>query len=137
MQIIEQVKSALVEGTFKTLAIDDEGKFGLATPSAMRTDRGLVFVSPPASLATVVMASRAVMSGEPRAVTAPGVTQGLAIGVLAVAWKLGQVAEGLDTVIEENQRLRALCGEAAAALSDRGLKGDVFMRLSEAAKEGK
>jgi hypothetical protein len=50
----------LTETVFKTLAIDDQGRFGLAAPIATRADRALGFVSPPATLQTVVMAARAV-----------------------------------------------------------------------------
>ena len=103
MHIVEEIKHDTIVNLSKIVALDDEGNFGLA---AMR-DGALRFTSPPATMPHIIQAARRILAGDARIATHPGMTLGLAVANLAVAYKLGQVCAALNTVVAENAKLRA------------------------------
>ncbi|MFZ1964321.1 MAG: hypothetical protein WAU78_12805 [Roseiarcus sp.] len=114
--VIDLIPAHLAGSPARIVAIDpDTGRFGLARRSAIDPDAALMFPIAPAGLAEIVAAARAAISGKPRVVTKPGLELDLAVGVLATAWKIGQMAEGLENMAAENRAL----GEERDALKAR------------------
>ena len=126
LHLIDAIPAHIEGAPPKLICIDGEGRFGLATYSG-NDPRRLVFSSTPALLSAVIAAAQAVIAGDPRAVTAPGAPLGLAVGLLAIGWKLAETADLVDELegkigalgreIAELKRPRVCpgCGEALPA----------------------
>jgi len=95
------------------IAIDEEGRFGLAGRPIVGLGAGLAFTSPPLKFDACVAAAQGVLEGRPRMLTQPGGERTLAIGLMAAAWKIAELADVLDAQADalRGSKVCPACGE--------------------------
>lgn len=124
LTLIDRIPAARRGGRERLVAIDGLGRFGLAREKALLTG-GLMldFEGEPTDIGAALQLAHGVIAGTPAHVAGPRTHLVLAAALLASAWKIAEIADGLEKLMRENAELRRNAA-APPSLDKPGMRGE-------------